>query len=101
MNLGHAGGHVSRGGRRSNAGGRMDGHVKALPPGAIAFNGWANRLFVVTCAVRAMTVARSALVPQSRPKSLEIPTRDLGDAILCKTHLCKTHVDPPPAGSST
>jgi hypothetical protein len=48
-----------------HAGGKMDGHVKDLPPGVIAFNGWANRLFVVTCAIWVMTVARAALVSQS------------------------------------
>jgi Protein of unknown function (DUF998) len=41
-----------------HAGGKMDGHVQVLPPGVVAYNGWANRFFLVTCAIWAMTVAR-------------------------------------------
>ena len=43
------------------AGGHLGSHVTQLPPGVIALDGWANRLYVVTCCVWAITVAKLAL----------------------------------------
>lgn len=44
-----------------HAGGHMSGHMKHLPPGVIAVDGWANRLYVVACCVWVITAARLAL----------------------------------------
>ena len=50
------------------AGGHMSAHLNQLPHGVIAFDGWANRLYVVTCCVWVITVAGLALPrPQRRP----------------------------------
>lgn len=43
-----------------HAGGHMGPHLKQLPPGVIAVDGWANRLYVVSCCVWVITVARLA-----------------------------------------
>jgi len=40
-----------------HAGGHMGPHLKQLPPGVIAINGWANRLYLVACCVWVITVA--------------------------------------------
>jgi hypothetical protein len=45
LTLHHAGGHLGR-------------HVKQLPPGVIALDGWANRLYVVSCCLWVITVAK-------------------------------------------
>lgn len=43
-----------------HAGGHLGPHVTQLPPGVIALDGWANRLYVVTCCVWAITVVKLA-----------------------------------------
>jgi hypothetical protein len=42
-----------------HAGGHMGPHMTQLPPGVIAVNGWANRLFVATSCLWVITVART------------------------------------------
>jgi hypothetical protein len=44
-----------------HAAGPMGAHLSQLPPGVIAVDGWANRLYVVTCCTWAIAVARAAL----------------------------------------
>jgi hypothetical protein len=43
------------------AGGHMGPQLKQLPPGVIALDGWANRLYVVSCCMWVITVANLAL----------------------------------------
>jgi hypothetical protein len=42
------------------AGGHLGSHVMQLPPGVIALDGWANRLYVVTCCVWTITLVKLA-----------------------------------------
>lgn len=44
-----------------HAAGHMGPHLNQLPPGVIAVDGWANRLYVVSCCAWAIAVARAAL----------------------------------------
>jgi hypothetical membrane protein len=48
-----------------HAGGHMSSHLNQLPPGVIALDGWANRLYVVSCCLWAITAAK----PEFRWKS--------------------------------
>jgi Protein of unknown function (DUF998) len=48
-----------------HAGGHMSSHLTQLPPGVIALDGWANRLYVVSCCMWVITAAK----PEFRWKS--------------------------------
>lgn len=45
-----------------HVGGRMGAHLQQLPPGVIALDGWANRLYIVACCVWMITAARQSFM---------------------------------------